>query len=147
MKTGEGLLLFGGLLVGYSLLRKSAAIGTLNFYPADVKDISFDGLTPVMTLGIAVQNTSNQNFTINSFAANVSTNTYLVGNVSDFIPMQVPANAPSIIYVKVRLSILGIVNDIIRAWQTSGIKQDILLSGYVNVDNLQQPISLKYTIG
>jgi len=134
-------------LIAYSLLRKSAALGTLNFFPAGVRDLSFDGVTPVITIGLAAQNTSNQNFTMNSIAGNVFANNYFVGNVSSFEPLTIPANKQTIIPIKIRLSLIGIVNDIIRAFQTNNISQVLELESFANVDNLQVPINLKYKVG
>lgn len=134
-------------LIAYNLFTKGRALATLNFYPANVTGVRFDGLTPVLTLGLAVQNTSGQQMILRSFAGNVFANGYLIGNVSSYIPTTIQANGQSIIYVTARLSILGLVNDIIEAIQTKSFKQSFDLSAFANVNNFQVPVKIKYSVG
>lgn len=135
------------LAIAYSLLRKRIAAGTLNFYPVSVTDIHFEGITPIMTVGLRVQNTSNQEFILKSIAGNVYANNYEVGNISAFQPLPIPANSQTTILLSLRLSILGIVNDIIRAWETGNIHEDLEFDAYANVDGDQVPIRVKYSVG
>lgn len=146
-KPGESILLGLGALIAFGLIRKKNALGTLNFYPATATDLRFEGMTPILSLGLAVQNTSNQQFTLNSFSGNVYSNNYLVGNVSNFNPVTVAANKQTMVILKIRLSLLGITNDIIRAFQTHNIQQQLQLQAYVNVDGIQAPLNINYTIG
>jgi hypothetical protein len=143
-KTSTILLAAVGLLA-YSLYRKQSALNTLQFYPYSLKGIKFDGITPVMTMGLAVQNTSNQNFTLNSFAGQLYANTYLIGNVGSFIPQNILANNQSVIYIDVRLSLLNIVSDIISAINNNSLNQTFELDSTANIDNLQIPVKVKFT--
>ncbi len=147
MNTNQGILLGGAALVLYNLINKSAAGGTLNFYPDTVRNIRFEGATPIMTIGLAVQNTSGQKFVIRSIAGNLYSNNYLVGNLSYFLPQTIAANSQSSLFLDARLGLLGIVNDIIRAFQTGSIQQDVKLTAFANVDNFQVPIDITYKIG
>ncbi len=141
------MLLGGAALVIYNAFNKSADAGTLNFYPASVTQIRLDGATPVMTLGLAVQNTSNSKFVMRSIAANLYANNYLVGNLAYFLPQTINPNSQSVLLLDVRLSLLGIVNDIIAAFQFGNSKQDLLLQGNINVDNFQVPLKIPYQVG
>lgn len=131
----------------YGLFRKGKALGNLYFFPKSFKGIRFDGITPVMTLGLAVQNTSNQSFTVNSLAGELWANKYLIGNVSQFDSYTVKANSQTVIDVKVRLSLIGIVTDIINAISNNTFSQTLELDSIANIDNLQVPIQLKFKFG
>lgn len=135
-----------GAVIALTALNKVYASGTLNFYPASIKDISFDGITPVVTLGLAIQNPSGQSFTINSLVGNVTANGTLIGNVSSFNPVYVRANSQQIYYLNVRMSLLGIVNDIIKAFNGNGISQELKFSAYANVSNYTIPITITYKV-
>jgi hypothetical protein len=147
LKTGQAILTTAALLVGYNLFAKSQAAERLNFYPASVTNIRFDGLTPVLTLGLAVQNVSNQRFVVRSIAANLSANGYIIGNLAFFLPQTIQPNSSSTLMLDIRLSLISIVNDVISAFQTENFSQDLLLQGWVNVDGIQAPLSMKYKVG
>lgn len=131
----------------YNIFNKSAAAGTLNFYPESVRQIRFEGATPIMTVGLAVQNTSASKFVIKSIAGNLYANTYLVGNLSYFTPQAINPNSQSVILLDVRLGLLGIVQDIIRAFQFGNFQQDLIFKSFANVDNFQVPINITYKVG
>lgn len=147
MKTSTVLLGGSIAFLLYSYTRKSIAAGNLYFFPDKIESFNFDGLTPVMVAGLRVQNTSNQSFTLYSFAANVYCNEYLIGNAYSFQPQQVLPNAQGLIYFSLRLMPLGIVNELIRAFQDRNFAFDVIVKGSMNVDNLQVPIELKYKVG
>lgn len=139
-----------GAFIFYSLFRKGKGLQTLNFFPDKIKSLDFDGLTPVLRIGIGVQNTSNQSFTINSIAGNVYSltggKTY-IGNVSMFSAVTIPKNSQQILIVQARLNLIGIVNDIIDALQGGNFSQKISIDLLANVDNLQIPIQQTFNIG
>jgi hypothetical protein len=140
------LALAAGAVVAYNAFNKASAAGSLNFYPSGARSLRFDGITPVITIGIAIQNPSNQYYSINSFVGNVSANGYLIGNVSSFGKMVVRPNAQTVYPITVRLSLLGVVNDIVNAIQGSGIQQQLDLSATANVNNFLVPVKLKYQL-
>jgi LEA14-like dessication related protein len=109
--------------------------------------VHFDGATPVLTVGLVVENTSNQSMTIKSLVGNLYANGYNVGHLSAFDPQEITPNSQSVISIDIRMGLLGIVNDIIRAVQYGNFTQDLQLTGYANVDNLQVPIDEKYKAG
>jgi hypothetical protein len=144
----SNVVLLGGLgILAYTLLGKKIAAGTLNFFPNSVSGLAFDGATPVMTFAMTAQNTSGQIFTIRSLAGNLYANDYYIGNFSSFTPQAIQPNAASVLYMDVRLSLIGIVQDVIDAFENKHFEQDVIFKGWANVDNYQIPISIKYKIG
>jgi len=130
-------------LIAYNLVAKARALGSINFYPGRIVNLQFDGMTPVMTLELLAQNTTGQQMVLRSIAGNVVANGYIVGNISSFTPSPIRANSQSSLLVQLRLFPLGIVNDIIRAFELGNFHQDITIQAYANVDNYQIPIKLK----
>ena len=119
----------------------------MNFFPGGVSNIRFDGATPIITLNLIAHNTSNITMTINSFDANVTANDTYVGNASSFTPQVIAANSQATVMVDIRLSLLNIVNDIIKAFQYGNFQEVIRLTGNANVDNAQVPIDMNFTVG
>lgn len=151
LKTGTAIALTAGGVLLYTILTKRAALSSINFFPSAVRDIHFDGATPVMTLGLVAQNTSNQKLVVRSVAGNlaatVNGSEYQVGNISNFVTQEVNANSQSELVLQVRLQPIGIVNDLIRSLQFGNFTQALRLQAYANIDNYQVPIDLKFTIG
>jgi hypothetical protein len=131
----------------YSLLRKGEAAGNLNFFPDKVRDFKFDSLTPVFVLGIGVQNTSNQSFTIRALAGNCYSDGYYIGNLSNFIPQTIPPRSQVVINVNLRLALIGVVNQLIDAFQNRNFRREITLDGHANVDYQVVPIKQTLAIG
>lgn len=100
-----------------------------------------------MTLGLAVQNTSNQSFTVYSLAGEVFANDYLIGNIGNFSAQTIKPNSQAVMSITCRLSLIGIVTDIITAINNKTFNQVIELDMVANVDNLQVPIDVKYKFG
>jgi hypothetical protein len=147
LKTGQGVLLAAGGLLLYSLLRKGAGVGTLNFFADKVRSIDFDGLTPVMVIGLGVQNTSNQSYTLRSFAGNLWANGNYIGNLSSFSSVTIPPNSQRVVFITARLALIGIVNDVINAFQNKNFSQLVEVKAMANVDSLQVPVNIKYQVG
>lgn len=106
-----------------------------------------DGITPVITFSLAIQNTSNQTMVVNSLAGNLYANSFLIGNVSSYVPVRVKANGETILQLTVRLSLLGIVQDIIRAFNGNGFQQQLEFDARANIDRYQVPIKISYKVG
>lgn len=147
MDNRTSALLVGAGIVAYTLLSKGHALGSINFLPGSIKELSLENGSPVLKVGIVAQNTSSQQFVIRSIAGNVNANGYLVGSVSFFQEVTIPANAQVEIPIELRFGLLGVVQDIINAWQTHSFTQDVVFSGYANVDNYQVPIKNTYKVG
>lgn len=146
-KNSEVLLLAGAGITAYWLWSKSNAAGHLVFSPGNITNMAFDGATPSITFQIIAQNTSGTDLLLNSLAGNITSNGSLIGNVSNFLQTPIPANSSTPVTLVASLQILGIVNDIIKAFQYGNIKQDITLTGYANVNGIQAPINLTMTVG
>lgn len=140
-------LLIVGFGVGLWLFTRYNAVSTLNFFPGSLADLGFQGTTPVGTFTLIVQNTSNVDLSVDSFAGNVYANDILIGNVSSFQRVQLLSNSLSEVPLNVRFFTIGIVNDVIRAFQTGSVKQDIVLEGSIGVSGVAVPIELTFKIG
>ena len=142
----SALLLFGGIgLLWYLNTSRSAA--NLNYYPGNVTGMSFSGISPVATVELIVQNTSNVDFTINSISGNAYTDSTLIGNVSDFSPQVIPANSQRAIPLTITLFSIGIIDQIISAFQNGFTQKKIDITGTVNANGFQVPLQLSYNVG
>lgn len=145
MRTGDVLLLFGGVGLLYYLTKGKAA-RNLTFYPGGVQGMAFQDLTPMMQLDFIVQNTSNADVALNSIAGNAYSNGYLVGNISNFQGAIIRGNSETRVPVLVRFNLIGAVNDIIDAFQTGNFSQDITIEGRANGEGISVPIELKFQV-
>lgn len=146
MTTLQTTVLVGGAIIALTAFQKFRSAGSLNFYPGSLKNIYLDGITPVATFGLVIQNPSSQSFTVKSLAGNLTANGFQIGNVSSYLPIEILANSQRTYNLTVRLSILGVVNDIISAFNGNGATQTIEFKAWANVDNLSVPITLKYKV-
>lgn len=141
----------GGVIL-YSLFSKARALATLTFFPGGISSIIMDGLTPVLTATILVQNTSNQKIVLQSIAGNLYLNdggkSTLIGNASQFTAQEMPANSETVVTINVRLFLIGAVNDIVKSFQYGGgAPRKLELDGMANVDAYQLPLKLSFQIG
>lgn len=139
------LILVAGL--GLYLFTTARAASNLTYFPGNVTGFSFQGMTPVGTADLIVQNTSNVEFTINSLSASVSSGDTLIGNVSDFTPVIIPANNEVAIPLTIRFFALSIIDDLVNAFTTHSYSRTITVKGTVNANGQQVPIDLTYSIG
>lgn len=137
----------GAGVILYNVLVKGKALGSINFISGGVHSFAMQGINPVLTVGVIAQNTSSQKFVVRSIAGNVYADNYLVGYVSYFGQTEILPNSQATILVPLVLSPLGIVQDIINAFQSNDSKQQVEFKGFANVDNFQIPIDNKYNIG
>jgi len=94
-----------------------------------------------------VQNTSNNGFTVKSFAGNVYFKNTLVGNVSSFNSVVINGNSQGVMLVKVKLFALSLVNEIIQIIQNGNFTGTLNLDAIANVDGLQTPVEMNFKIG
>lgn len=147
IKPLQTALLIGAGIVAYSLLRKTTGLSSLVFFPEKVRRVAWESGSPVLEIGLGVQNTTNQQFTIKSIAGNAYSNGNYIGNISMFSPLSIAPNSESVIVAKIRLQLIGVVSDIINAINTGTFGQEIGLELQANVDNVQFPINLKFKAG
>lgn len=147
MKAVSAVFAATGAYILYEWLRKGTAAGNLLFSSDRVISFRFDNLTPVFRIGIRVQNTSNNDFNINSFAANIIADGYTVGNASFFSQQIIAKNSQVILAVDFRLGTFEVVNRLIQAFQNKDFQFNVKMIGTVNVNGLQVPLNLDYKIG
>lgn len=147
MQARNAILLGGLAVLGYSLIRKGAAASDLLWYPDTIKGFYWRNLSPVVRFGVRVHNTSNQSFTINSFACDVSSDGTTIGTASFYGAQVIPANNQMILLIDVQLMAIAIVTEIISAIETKNFTFPILVKGTANVDGLVVPITLNYKAG
>lgn len=147
MRQGEKIALGAGLLVAGVYFFKGRALGNLIINPGQISQMYFDGSGPVIVFTLSVANTSSVGLRIDSIAGNIYSNGTLIGNISSFLPVLVAANNQSFIEVSARLRILGLVNDLIRSYTYKNFQQNIKLQGFANVEGIQMPLDLDFTVG
>lgn len=139
------LLLAGAGAVYLWNLSKAAA--NLIYSPGDITGFRLDGISPVLYVDLVIQNTNNVSFTINSLAGSVLSNDTVIGNISNFTPIQVPGNAESVLPLTLKLQPIGLVGDIISII-TGGVgNRDLRIKGTVNANGIQEGFELIYKIG
>lgn len=142
----EALLLLGGAALLY-IGNQARSVANLTFFPDAVTGMAFEGISPVMYLSVLVQNTSNVAIDLYSLSGSVYVDNTLVGNISNFTPTRINANSETVMPLKVRFAILGIVNDIIQSFQQGNFKKAVVLDGTVNANGVQVPLTLTFQIG
>lgn len=150
MNTTARLVLGGAVVYALYHAYKLNATGKLNFYPGQVQSIDFVDLSPVISFSLLVQNTASVSVTINSLAGNLfggQDGETLLGNVFVGTPIVIPANSQIAQVVSAQLSAIGIVNDLIRAFQYKNFQEVISFEGSANVGGVQIPLTLQFTIG
>jgi len=140
------IILGAGAFLAYRLVTKGYGISTLNYYIQKLS-LSWDGATPILYITLGIQNPSSASMEVRSFSGNLYANDYLVGNVSTFRLTEIKANSQTFFVVAARLSILGIVSDLINIINgQSSLQQTLKLTGTLNVDGVPVPVSLTYKI-
>jgi len=138
--------LAAGAVIALTAFQKANASGTLNFYPDSLRNIELDGITPVATFGLVIQNPSSQRFVVKSLAGNLTANGFRIGNVSSFTPIVINANSQVVYLLTVRLSLIGVVQDIINAFNGNGVQQTVRFNAWINVDNYSVPVDMSFKI-
>lgn len=145
--SGFEVLAALGVLAGVYFWNLYRAAGNLVFFPGNITGFSLNGLSPTIQAEMIVQNTNNISFTVMSIAASVSSNGTMIGNVSNFSPFQIPGNSQATIPLTLVLQPIALVNNIIGII-TGGVGgSEIQITGSLNADGIQAPISLTYKIG
>jgi LEA14-like dessication related protein len=106
-----------------------------------------EGITPVLKFGLGVQNISNESLELKSLIGNVFCNDIEIGRVNLISPTKINASSETILILSVRLSLLGIVQDLIKAFKGGGWKKNIVFKAMANVDRWNIPINVSYTVG
>ena len=147
MKPIQTAALIAAGVFAYSLFSKASAGNALVWFPKGIRAITFSGGSPVIELNLGVGNPTNQSFTLKALAGNLFTNGTYIGYISTYNSITMQPASEAIIPIKIKLSPLGIVSELLDDIQSGGWKQKLALEMRANVDNLVIPVKLNYTIG
>lgn len=141
--------ILGGLafLAGYVLYRVFWAASNLVFSPGKVTGVSIQGTNPILYFNVLVQNTSDTNLSLQSFAGNIFMDNQLIGNVSAFTPFVIASNSQTEFPVVGTLQGLQIINQLITAWNTNSIQKKVTVDGSINGIGFQVPVKLDFIVG
>lgn len=139
------LLLAVAAFIGLVAFTKKKAADLLNFNFAGI-DAHFDGITPVITVNVAVQNPTNEAFHVRAITGNLTANNYDIGTVSNFNAATIPPASQVIYPLDIRVSLFGIVSDLWNAIKGNGLQQKIKFDGIANVDGVSIPLIINRTL-
>lgn len=143
----KDILIPAGLIIAWFVFAQRKALNLLSFLITKIK-LSFEGITPILNVNLVIQNPSNEKYTINSFVGNLQSGTEIIGNVSSFVPTVILPNSQTTYPLTIRLSLIGVVSDLIALIQQgSGISQTLILNGYLNASGIVAPVNISYKIG
>lgn len=145
--SGFEVLAALGLVAGVYFYSLYHAAANLIFFPGNITGFSLNGLSPTLQAELIVQNTNNVSFNVMSIAASVTSNGTLIGNVSNFSPFQIPGNSQATIPLTLVLQPIAIVNNIIGIITGGSGQTELSITGSLNADGIQAPISLTYKLG
>lgn len=144
---GGEVLIYLAIAAGLYIWNLGRAASNLNYFPGNITGYSIQGFSPAVYIELIVQNTNNVSFTLNSLAGNVFTDGTLIGNISNFMPVEIPGNSQVPIPLTLTLQPMGLVNEIIEII-TGGVGgRDIRIQGSVNANGFQEPFSIDYKVG
>lgn len=131
-------------LVWFLVTKKSAE--SLSYYFKGFS-LSFDGITPVLKITIAIQNITNRNFNITGFTGNLFAGDVFIGNVSNIDPVVVEKGKETLYVLNVRLSLVSLVSDIIsKIVQKEGLDYSLYLVGTLNAEGVLIPVNFNFTV-
>ncbi len=134
-------------LVAYNIFNKVVALKSAKFFPDKIVSLDWVGINPVIGVSLLVQNTSFSSATVYSMSGQVLANNYWIGSVYSFTPQLIAPNAQSRIVVYLRLSWMGVVQNIVSAFESGINGAEFDLDGIANVDSFPVPINLKFKVG
>lgn len=141
------LFVIGLLGVAAMAYSKAKTIGTLIFYPGQIAGIKWKDGAPFVTVRVAVQNTTSNSLTLNSIAGNIFFQDTLVGNASFFFPQVIPPNSGGYITLDIRMSIIGLVNELVTQITHNNFGGLLTMDGFTNIDGVQFPLDLTFKLG
>lgn len=140
-KTEQTIVLAAGVLIAGSYLLKGRALKNLVFSNGQLQSIGMQGATPIIDFTVLAQNTASIGITLQSLAGNIYTDDLgqktLIGNISNFSPVLIAANQQTFIPLQCRTRIVGVVNDLISAFQNRNFQMALVVQAWANVDGIQ----------
>jgi hypothetical protein len=146
MKLLPTLALIAGGAFVLSKMATANVASRLNFVLGGIST-SFSGINPIVTVNLIVQNPTSGSFTVNSIVGNVLVNGALIGNISMFTPVQIPANGQVPLPLNILLNPVQVLTDVLNLLAgTAGSQVVVIVQGTANVDNLTIPIAIQYNL-
>jgi LEA14-like dessication related protein len=147
MTNTAKVLIGGAAALGAWYLYKLRSVGNLVFFPGSITGMRWEGMTPVMSFQVVVQNSSSMPVSIHSLAGSLYSNGLLVGNVFSVMPKELAGNSQAFVDVEVRFLLLGIVNDIISSFMNRNFVQKVKFEGFANAEGVQIPVDITLSVG
>ena len=70
----------------------------------------------------------------------------MIGYVYNFTTQAIAPTSQATLEVRAKLQMIGIVSDLINAFNSGNFSQDISLDAFANVDGLQVPVDYTYKL-
>jgi len=107
--------------------------------------LSMNGLNPVISMNLVVQNPTNQIFNVAAIVANVALNNEPIGNVAGFTPVTIAAASQANVPLTVTISGLSLISDVVNILNgTAGVSALLHITGTVNANATLLPIDVQY---
>lgn len=132
--------------VGLAFYNQQRSAGFLEYVVKKV-GLAFAGAAPILNVEIGIQNPSNTSFVVSAIAGTLYANGEPLSNVSSFAEVSIPAKTQAVYPLNFRLSLIGVVSDIVKIFSSGGIAQQLEFKGTVNANGAAIPINLKFQIG
>lgn len=133
-----------GLLAYYWYRLRSVTAITALFQGVS---IAFEGIIPVLRITLLVQNVSNLPINVSAFTGYLYNGDKLIGTASMFNRITIPGATQVPVTFDVRLSLLGVVSDIVaKIQQGTGLSYDLRFSGSINAEGLLIPLDLNFAV-
>lgn len=134
-------------IIALSAFTLKTASGFLNYFIRSVQ-VAWDGSTPLLRVMVAIQNPTNQKFTIRSIVGSLLINEQKAGNVSMFQTIVINPNTQNELPVIVRLDPVAVVSNLLELVErNSGNPQVIKLDAIVNANNIVSDLTMTYKVG
>lgn len=135
-----------GLLALGAFATKTAS-GFLNYFIRSVQ-VAWDGNQPLLRALVAIQNPTNQKFTIRSIVGTLYINGQKAGNVSMFQTIVINPNTQNELPVIIRLDPVAVVSNLLTLVENnSGNPQVIKLDAVVNANGFVSNLAMTYKVG
>jgi len=133
-------------LIAVGIFQTKKAAGMLSYFIRSLA-VSFDGQIPILRITVAVQNPSNEQFTIKSIVGTLYSNDQKAANISMFQTVVINPNSQIDLPIIARLDTAAIVSDLITfLTRGSGNPIEIRLDAKANVNSFVTDLDLKYKL-
>jgi hypothetical protein len=134
-------LIAGGVFV-LSKLSAAGVASRLNLFISSYS-LSITGIYPVINIVVTAQNVTSSDLQFSALAANVFLNGTLIGNISGFTSVLIPATAQVNIPLQATINASQVISDVVAILSGSAqVAAVIEIKGTANVSGLILPIDL-----